>query len=144
VLFADACCGSSNFDRSFRDLMRQMYPDQELKQIPADHEIFSDTVGHKIEKVTRRRLVPNQENAALAMRSEQGSPILEGIEIDGRYVVIYSRYDISCALEHQASLSCDGYIEEDAAKIAVNVVLYSMLQNISWRSHLDSADSAGP
>jgi hypothetical protein len=144
VLFADACCGSSNFDRSFRDLMRQMYPDQELKQIPADHEIFSDTVGHKIEKVTRRRLVPNQENAALAMRTEQGSPILEGIEIDGRYAVIYSRYDISCALEHQASLSCDGYIEEDAAKIAVNVVLYSMLQNISWRCHLNAADSVGP
>ena len=37
-------------------------------------------------------------------------------ELDGRYVVIYSKYDISCALEHQASLSCDGYIEADAAR----------------------------
>jgi hypothetical protein len=141
VLFADACCGSSNFDRSFRDLMRQMYPDQELKQIPAEHEIFSEAIGHKIEKTTRRRLVPNQENAALAMRTEQGPPILEGIEIDGRYAVIYSRYDISCALEHQASLSCDGYIEEDAAKIAVNVVLYAMLQNIHWRGQINSERS---
>jgi hypothetical protein len=47
--------------------------------------------------------------------------------------VIYSRHDISCALEHQAALSCDGYIEEDAAKLAVNIVLYAMLQNISWQ-----------
>ena len=75
--------------------------------------------------------LPSEEKAALTMRTEIGPPILEGIEIEGRYAVIYSRYDISCALEHQASLSCDGYIEADAAKIAINVVLYSMLQNIA-------------
>ncbi|MFN9717406.1 MAG: DUF4159 domain-containing protein [Planctomycetota bacterium] len=141
VLFADACCGSPNFDRSFRDLIRQMYPDQELKQIPADHEMFTETVGHKIETTRRRRLIPNQDNAVMTMRTEQGPPILEGIEIDGRYAVIYSRYDISCALEHQASLSCDGYVEEDAAKLAVNVVLYAMLQNISWNNLLKPADA---
>jgi len=131
VLFADACCGSSNFDRAFRDLVKQLYPEQELKEIPADHEMFSETVGHNIKQATRRRLVPSEEKAALTMRTEIGPPILEGIEIEGRYAVIYSRYDISCALEHQASLSCDGYIEADAAKIAINVVLYSMLQNIA-------------
>jgi hypothetical protein len=132
VLFADACCGSSNFDRGFRDLVRQLYPDRELKQIPADHEMFTEAVGHEIKQTTRRRLVPSEENAALIMKTEMGPPILEGIEIDGRFAVIYSRYDLSCALEHQASLSCDGYVEADAAKIAVNVVLYSMLQNIHW------------
>ena len=132
VLFADACCGSSQFDRSFRDLIRQLFPDQEFKQIPADHELYSATTGHDIREVTRRRLVPGEKTAALSMKVEKGPPLLEGIEVDGRFVVIYSRYDISCALEHQASLSCDGYVEADAARLAVNVVLYSMLQNISW------------
>jgi hypothetical protein len=132
VLFADACCGASNFDRSFRDLMRQLYPEQELKQIPVTHEIFTEATWHNITKATIRRLVPSEENAALTMRTVEGQPFLEGIEIDGRYAVIYSKYDISCALQHQASLSCDGYIEADAAKIAVNVVLYSMQQSIHW------------
>lgn len=134
VLFADACCGSSNFDRSFRDLIRQLYPETDMKQIPADHEIFQESTWHDIRKTTIRRLVPNEDNAAMTMRTIEGEPFLEGIEIDGRYAVIYSKYDLSCALEHQASLSCDGYIEADAAKIAVNVVLYAMQQSISWSS----------
>ncbi len=142
VLFADACCGASNFDRSFRDLMRQLYPDQELKQIPATHEIFTEATWHNIRKATVRRLVPSEENAALTMRTVEGEPFLEGIEIDGRYAVIYSKYDISCALQHQASLSCDGYIEADAAKIAVNIVLYAMQQNIHWSQAAKATDAS--
>ncbi|MCA9059144.1 MAG: DUF4159 domain-containing protein, partial [Planctomycetaceae bacterium] len=130
VLFADACCGSSKFDEAFRDLMRQMYPDNPLKPIPVDHELFSEAIGNDIREVTRRRQVPGQD-AAMHVREEKGPPVLEGIEIDGRFAVIYSQYDISCILEHQASLSCDGYLEEDAVRIAVNVVLYSILQEIS-------------
>lgn len=136
VLFADACCGSSNFDRSFRELVRQLYPDQPLKQIPADHELFSASVGHEIREATRRRLVPGEATASMKAQMETTPPILEGIEIDGRLVVIYSKYDISCALEHQASLACDGYVEADALRIAVNVVLYSLLQDISWSAGL--------
>ncbi len=131
VLLADACCGSSKFDRGFRDLVKQLYPDKELVQIPADHELFSETVGHQIKDVRRHRLVPSPKNATLELKEEVGPPLLEGIEIDGRLAIIYSRYDISCALEHQASLSCDGYVEEDAAKLAINMVLYAMLQSYS-------------
>ena len=131
VLLADACCGSSNFDRGFRDLMKQLYPDRELIQIPVDHELFTEAVGHDIKQARRRRLVPSARDATLEIKEEVGPPFLEGIEIDGRFAVIYSRYDISCALEHQASLSCDGYVEEDAAKLAINAVLYAMLQNFT-------------
>ena len=63
-----------------------------------------------------------------SIKEDVGPPILEGIEIDGRFAIIYSRYDISCALEHQATLSCDGYVEADAAKLAINAVLYAMQQ----------------
>ena len=129
VLLADACCGSSKFDRGFRDLMKQLYPDRELVRIPADHELFSETIGHDIRQVRRRRLVKKKKNASLEIKEEIGPPLLEGIEIEGRFAIIYSRYDISCALEHQASLSCDGYVEDDAAKLAINMVLYAMLQS---------------
>lgn len=139
VLFADACCGSPRFDQGFRELMAQMYPEHPLKQIPADHELYSGELGgFDIDTVKLRRLVPGGQNASIQTRTESVAPILEGIEIDGRYAVIYSRYDISCALENQASLACDGYEEEDAMRLAINVVLYSMLQDISWKKVLTS------
>jgi len=34
---------------------------------------------------------------------------LEGIKVNGRWAVIYSRYDIGCALEKHASSDCKGY-----------------------------------
>ncbi len=132
VLFADACCGSPRFDKSFRDLMEQVFPDHQLQPIPATHELYSDAIGHKIDQVRLRKLVPAGAGESLESKTETGPPILEGIEIEGRYVVIYSRYDISCALENQASLACDGYEEKDAMRLAINIVLYSMLQDISW------------
>jgi hypothetical protein len=42
--------------------------------------------------------------------------------------VIYSKYDISCALERQASVACTGYIHEDAVRLGVNIVLYALDQ----------------
>ncbi len=135
VLFADACCGSPQFDRSFRDLMKQMFPETPLKRIPPDHELFTSAIGYDIKTVSRR--VPaSGRNARFEARVERGEPFLEGIEIDGRLAVIYSKYDISCALERQSTAACRGYIEEDAVKIGINVVLYAMLQDVSWRDRI--------
>lgn len=132
ALFADACCGSTRFDQGFREMMGQLYPDNPLKEIPADHELYSELLGgHKIETVKLRRLVPGDAGASIQARTESIPPLLEGIEIDGRYAVIYSKYDISCALENQASLACDGYEEADAMRLGVNIVFYLMLQDIS-------------
>jgi len=42
--------------------------------------------------------------------------------------VIFSPYDLSCALEKQNSMECVGYSREDAEKIALNILLYSLNQ----------------
>ncbi len=130
LLFADACCGSPAFDRSFRELARQLFPDQELKPIPVTHEMFSEEVGHDVRSVRRRTIENTNPNAPLATATRVVEPYLEGVEVDGRYVLIYSKYDISCALERQAALSCEGYIPEDAVKLAMNIVLYAMQQEL--------------
>ena len=44
TLIADSCCGSKKFDRSFRDLMTEMYPDHPLERIPEDHLIYSEAI----------------------------------------------------------------------------------------------------
>jgi hypothetical protein len=132
VLFSDACCGSPQFDQSFRNLVRQLFPDQKLERIPITHELFSQGIGFDIRKVKRR--IPQSGNLTdpLDPTLREGEPLLEGIQIKGRYCVIYSKYDISCALERQASVACAGYDYQDAVRIAVNVIRYALLQDISY------------
>jgi len=42
--------------------------------------------------------------------------------------VIFSPYDISCALEQHESFGCRGYTRQDAARIGLNVLVYSLNQ----------------
>jgi hypothetical protein len=122
ALFSDSCCGAPGYDRSFRNLMKQMFPDNPLKRIPPDHEIFK--IGHELKTVKRREPDVDQATSALQVSIRTAEPFLEGIEINGRYVIVYSKYDISCALERQASVACTGYVHEDAVRIGVNVITY--------------------
>jgi hypothetical protein len=127
-LLADACCGVPQFDKSFRELMVELFPDNPLKRIPTDHELYSDKIAHEIKFVKRREPEVQAANASMQIVTRSVEPFLEGIEINGRYVVVYSKYDISCALERQAAVGCTGYVHEDAVKLAVNAVVYALLQ----------------
>ena len=127
LLMADACCGSRQFDRAFRDFMEDLYPGRKLERIPVDDGLFTDEDLHDLRQVQRRVAVEGN-NATITGGIVRGAPFLEGIKIDGRYVVIYSKHDISCALERQASIACAGYVTDDAVRISVNILLYSMLR----------------
>ncbi len=126
-LFADACCGSSQFDDSFRELVLKLY-NKPLEKIPGTHELHNMQLGYDIRSVTRRLPARDAGGSSLATSESVGEAILEGIQIDGKYVIVYSKYDLSCALERQASTACAGYASEDAAKIGVNLVLYGLFQ----------------
>ena len=125
-LFADACCGARQFDDSFRKLVEQLLG-QPLERIPVDHELFNNPLANDIRTVNRR--IPQADgNSALTLQESKGEPVLEGVQIDGRYAIIFSKYDLSCALERQATVACAGYPTEDAAMIGVNIVLYGLIQ----------------
>lgn len=130
LLFADSCCGTPQFDKSFRELVAQLFPEHKLERIPADHEMFSAAIGHDLRQVRRRELDTNAADPTQALQTvtKMVEPFFEGIKIDGKFVVIYSKYDLSCALEKQAAVNCSGYVHEDAVKLAVNIVLFSLLQ----------------
>lgn len=118
VLFADACCGSERFDEAFRQMIKELFPGEELRPIPPEHELYTREIGYDLSKV--------EMDKALGNRS--GPPLLEGLEVQGRYVVIYSKYDLGCALERQQSSDCKGYTHDSAIKIATNIALYALKQ----------------
>jgi hypothetical protein len=126
-LFADACCGAPQFDESFRKLIEQTF-NQQLERIPPDHEIYNLDLGYDIRQVTRK--IPAEDQLATGLRTETsiGEPILEGLKIGDKYLVVYSKYDISCALERQSTTACAGYPTEDAVRIGVNLVVYGLVR----------------
>ncbi len=126
MLFADACCGAKPFDKSFRELAAQLYPDAPLKLVDIKHELFTEAIGFDLKKVRRRTNEGSGLNVPLSATVKDVEPTIEGVEVDGRYVILYSKYDLSCALERQSALSCEGYLSEDATKLATNIVLYSL------------------
>jgi hypothetical protein len=128
-LFADAICANKEFASALREELKAMYPDAAFHRIPTTHPIFSEEFhGFNVASVELRDPQIRNENDPLTSRLVKTTPLLEGLELDGRIAVVLSPFDISCALEKGASLECKGYITPDAARIGANVLLYALQQ----------------
>ncbi|MBS0205444.1 MAG: DUF4159 domain-containing protein [Planctomycetes bacterium] len=125
VLFADSCCGAKPFDKSFREFIESLYPGKKLVKVAVSHDLFSAKYGTDIRKLKRR--ISEGDNGSVVRDLE---PYIEALEIDGRLAVIYSKYDISCALERQAAGNCEGYLPEEAVKLATNIIQYALLDEL--------------
>jgi hypothetical protein len=125
LLIADSICGSKEFTDAFRAEVDVVMPTATLEEIPANDPIFTTAYGgYDIRRVTLRQ--PMAGDGRLDAREQTVTPKLEGIRIGDRWAVIFSPYDLSCALEKQNSLQCAGYSSEDAQRIALNILLYSL------------------
>jgi hypothetical protein len=117
TIFADAACGSAAFDAAFRRFVAELLPKHRLEPIPRDDELYTQRVGYDLSKVQYSQ----------AAGGGRDYPQLEGVKVDGRWAVIYSKYDIGCALERHQGPDCKGYTTESALKIAANIVIYATL-----------------
>lgn len=128
-LLADAICAARPFADSFRREMERIFPEARLRPLPPDHPLFTSTYhGFDLHKVQLRDPNLRTGDDPLTARLTDTQPYLEALEIDGRVAVIFSPYDLSCALENHASLECKGYTRDSAARLAINVLLYALQQ----------------
>ncbi len=128
MILADAVCASEAFARSFRREMALIFPKRKLVSIPHNDPIYTTQYGG-FDLSSVERVQPSQGGGNQPVRADirQVKPELEAIVMDdGRYGVIFSPYDLSCALESKENYQCRGYTRESAARIAINVVLYSL------------------
>ncbi len=122
VLFGDAICSSPQFNRAFHREISKIFPDDPWERIPVTDPIFQDDDGgFQLDRVT---LNDPRRGGGIGSRQVRIEPLLEGIRRDGRWVVIFSPYDLSCALQNANSPDCKGYISEDAYRIGLNVLLH--------------------
>lgn len=117
VLFADAACGSPAFDAAFRRLVVDLFPGNPLIPVPRSDDLVTKKTGFDLGDVQYTKAAGGGRNF----------PELEGIKINDRWVVVYSKYDIGCALERNSGIDCKGYTYESAIRIATNIVVYLTL-----------------
>jgi len=126
ILFANSICGAKAFDETFQKEIKQILPEAKLEKIPLSDPLCTGVLGgFDLSRIQTRQAVQNQFSEK--KQSIQSQPLeLWGIRLNGRWAVVYSPLDLSCALERHPSAGCVGYSPEDAAKIGINVLLYSM------------------
>ena len=128
VLFADAICTSDSFAAAFRQEMATLFPDHPLEKIGGDDPLFSPRYGgFDLKTVTRREPAPPDADGRPKSIS-RGRARVGSAATGDRYAVIFSRYDLSCALEKHETAGCFGYSSDSAARIGLNVLLYAIEQ----------------
>ena len=130
-LFAEAACGSPEFDASFRQLVQELFPGAGLARLPLDHPVF------------RAYYVINTVEYSPAVQQEQpgfNEPFLEGITVGGadsakvapgatsagRPVLLYSRYSLGYGIENAPFLGSRGLTHDSALHLFANVIVYAM------------------
>lgn len=125
LLFADACCGDKAYDKAFRKFAQDLFPKEKLIRVPADalsrDPLFGAALNNGAELTAKNIKCRVKANGEM----REMEPYLEGIQVNGRWVVLYSPYDIGCALERNTSADCVGYDPESALKIATAAVRYN-------------------
>lgn len=126
-LFIDCICTSTEFADSIRRELKAMYPANPLTPMGADHPCWTESFyGYDVRQVTLHTPDVNPDGTATT-RDRRTHPVLDLVALDdGRPVVVFSPYDLSCALENAAASQCIGYDKDDASRIAVNVVMFGL------------------
>jgi len=111
-LLGDNCAGGkgSGFDRAFKTQIKLMFPEGEIKQLPMNHPVFSSY--WRIDKVLGgdKRL----------------DPYLEGMDVNGRTAVVYTRNDLGCAWEGHPCKPGGDSQREHAFMMGINLVYYAL------------------
>jgi len=108
-LLASAGCSSADWDRSFRREFKQIFPDRKLKKIPMDHALFKTIYDIK----------------TIRLKSG-GTTQLEGLEIDGRIVLIYSAEGLNDTPNVKGCCCCGGNEIKNCHEINANVFAYCL------------------
>jgi hypothetical protein len=117
VLFADACCGRMAFDMAFRTQLRKVLPEHRLQRLAPDHPLY-----HCHYDISSVEYTPR-------VREDFGpfdTPELEGVALDGRLAVIYSKFDLGNGWEQFPHAYSYGLKEESALQIGTNAIVYAI------------------
>lgn len=109
-LLASAGCSSKEWDRSFRREIRQVLPDHKLNKIEKEHAVFQTVKTIK----------------ELKLSHGGAEPSLEGVENDGKLVVIYSSQGLNDTAHTVGCCCCGGNEIVNSMEVNVNILVYAL------------------
>jgi hypothetical protein len=103
-------CSDAKWDKSFRQEIKVCFPNYKLNTIPQTHPIFS--IVHTIPRLT----------------DKSGKVVsLEGLEINGRLVMVYSKEGLNDVEHAKGCCCCGGNEVKDPLRVNVNVFTYAVV-----------------
>jgi uncharacterized protein DUF4159 len=103
-------CSDEKWDKSFRQEIKVCFPEFPFQKIPMTHPIFS--IVNPIPQLT----------------AKHGKPAaLEGLEINGRLVLVYSVEGLNDVAHAKGCCCCGGNELTNPARVNVNVFTYAVL-----------------
>jgi hypothetical protein len=109
-VLASAGCSSPEWDRSFRAEIAKTMPDAKLQKLPFSHPIY-----HTIFNITHIAL------------THGGSTQLEGLELNGRIVLVYSPEGLNDTSNVSGCCCCGGNEVQNSHEINVNIFAYAVM-----------------
>lgn len=110
-LLASAGCSSAAFDRAFRREMRSLFGESALERISMDHALF--------------RTVRVIESIQLEHPAEPA--YLEGMQRDGKWVVIYSPNGLNNTAHTEGCCCCGANEIVNALELNMNILVYALM-----------------
>ncbi len=109
-LLASAGCSSAQWNASFRNEMRTIFPDRSLETIAMDHEIFRTV--HSLN----------------SLKTKGPEAQLAGLSLGGKIVLIYSSDGLNDTSTMHGCCCCGGNEIENAQQVNANILAYALLQ----------------
>ncbi|MEO0415514.1 MAG: DUF4159 domain-containing protein, partial [Verrucomicrobiota bacterium] len=110
-LLASAGCSNKDWNRSFRAEMRKIFGDGKLAEIENTHPIFRTVF--EVDK--------------LDLGKSSGGAALEGVELNGKLVVVYSEEGLNDSGNKSGCCCCGGNEIANAKEMNVNILSYALL-----------------
>ena len=109
-LLASAGCSSAEWARAFRLEIKRVLPESDLHKIQMDHPLFRTVF----------------EVASIALKNG-GTTLLEGIELNGRLVLVYSSEGLNDTSNVKGCCCCGGNEVRNSHDINVNILAYAIM-----------------
>ncbi len=109
-ILASPSCSNADWDKSLRKELALALPEHRLVTIPMTHPVFS--IVHQIDSLKCKT-----GNTAL----------LEGLEVNGRLVMIYSKEGLNDVGNAKGCCCCGGNEIKASALVNVNILTYALL-----------------
>jgi hypothetical protein len=103
-------CSDEKWDKAFRQEIKICFPQYSMQKIPMSHPLFSTV------------------NTIKTLNDSHGKAVsLEGLEINGRLVMVYSKEGLNDVQNAEGCCCCGGNEVNSPALVNVNVFTYAVL-----------------